>query len=158
MAAMTVALLYIASVFPTGQLGFVAVTSLFTIAVVIEAGLVYGILVYVCCAVLAFLIVPLKGAAILYALFFGYYAVIKSIAERMKTKALSWAFKEIVFLAALSVVWLVFRSVVFSPERAAMSTLPVYIAGLVVFTVYDIGLTRLIGYYMARISPKINRK
>ena len=158
MAALTVVFLYLASVFPTGQLGFVAVASLFTIAVVIEADVKYAVLVYICCAILAFLLIPLKGAALLYTLFFGYYPIVKSFAERLKSPLWSWVVKEAVFLAALTVVWFLFRSVVFSGKYLELNPLIVYIGGIVVFTLYDIGLSRLIGYYVYRLSPKLKRK
>ena len=72
MAALTVACLYLASAFPTGQVGIVAVASLFTIAAVIEAGIKHAALLYAVCAILSFLMIPLKGVAIIYTLFFGY--------------------------------------------------------------------------------------
>lgn len=158
MAALTVVFLYLASVFPTGQLGFVAVASLFTIAVVIEAGIKHAALVYISCAVLAFLLIPLKGAALLYTLFFGYYPIVKSFAERLKKPLWSWIVKEAVFVAALTVVWFLFRTLIFSGRYLELSPLIVYIGGVAVFTLYDIGLSRLIGYYIYKISPKIKRK
>jgi len=158
MAALTVVFLYLASVFPTGQLGFVAVASLFTIAVVIEAGIKYAALVYVSCAILAFLIIPLKGAALLYTLFFGYYPIVKSFAERLKKPLWAWIVKEAVFIAALTAVWFLFRTLIFSGRYLDLSPLVVYIGGIAVFTLYDIGLSRLIGYYIYKISPKIKRK
>ena len=158
MAALTVVFLYLASVFPTGQLGFVAVASLFTIAVVIEAGIKYAALVYVSCAILAFLIIPLKGAALLYTLFFGYYPIVKSFAERLKKPLWAWIVKEAVFIAALTAVWFLFRTLIFSGRYLELSPLIVYIGGIAVFTLYDIGLSRLIGYYIYKISPKIKRK
>ena len=158
MAALTVAFLYLASVFPTGQLGIIAVASLFTIAAVIEAGIKHAVLLFAVCAILAFLLIPLKGVALLYTLFFGYYPIVKSFAERMKKPLYSWILKEIVFLVALSVVWFLFRNLIFTGKVLEINPIIVYLVGIAVFTLYDIGLSKLIGYYIFRISPKIKRK
>lgn len=158
MAALTVAFLYLASVFPTGQVGIVAVASLFTIAAVIEAGIKHAVLLYAVCAILSFLLIPLKGVAIIYTLFFGYYPIVKSFAERMKKPLYSWILKEAVFLAALTVVWFLFRNLVFTGSILDISPLIIFPAGIVIFTLYDIGLTKLIAYYLYRLSPKLKRK
>ena len=158
MAALTVACLYLASVFPTGQVGIVAVASLFTIAAVIEAGIKHAALLYAVCAILSFLMIPLKGVAIIYTLFFGYYPIVKSFAERMKKPLYSWILKEAVFLAALFVVWFLFRNLIFTGRTLDISPLIIFPACIVVFTLYDIGVTRLIAYYLYRLSPKLKRK
>ncbi len=158
MAALTVAFLYLASVFPTGQIGIVAVASLFTIATVIEAGIKHAVLLFAACAILSFLLIPLKGVAIIYTLFLGYYPIVKSFAERMKKPLYSWILKEAVFLVALAVVWFLFRNLVFTGSALSVSPLIIFPAGLAVFTLYDIGLSKLIGYYIYRLSPKLKRK
>ena len=84
-SALSVAVLYIASFFPTGRLGMVAAAALFGIAAVIEATVKGGCAVYVVTALLGFLVVPEKSAPLLYALFFGYYPIIKSVAENRKS-------------------------------------------------------------------------
>lgn len=158
MAALTVAFLYLASVFPTGQIGIVAVASLFTIAVVIEADYKYAVLLFAVCAILSFLLIPLKGVAIIYTLFFGYYPVVKSFAERLKKPLYSWIVKEAVFLAALAVIWFLFRNLVFTGKALDISPFVIFPAGLIIFTLYDIGLSKLINYYLFRLSPKLKRK
>ena len=47
MTAMTVALMYLSSIMPTGRLGFLGLSSLMGIAAVIESGLSGGIMVYI---------------------------------------------------------------------------------------------------------------
>jgi len=158
MTALSIVFLWLASVFPTGQLGFVAVASLFSVAVVIEAGIASSVLVFICCAVLSLLLIPMKGAALLYLLFFGYYPIIKSFAERMHNRYISLLFKSLVFIAALCVLWFLFRSFVFTGAIAGLSPFLIIPAGYIVFLIYDFGLSKLIGYYIYRISPKFKRK
>ena len=82
MAAFAVVFVYISSVFPTGQLGFAAIASLFVAAAVIENGLISGLLVYVASSAVSLLIVPGKAQVLLYIFFFGYYHIVKSLSER----------------------------------------------------------------------------
>lgn len=158
LAALTVLFLYLASVFPTGQLAIIAVASLFTVAAVIEAGIRTAIIVFAGCSLLGFVIVPDKPLLLLYVLFFGYYPIIKSLFEKLKSRILEWALKLVVFNAALSVIWLFFRSLLFEAKYLGFNMILVYLAANVVFVIYDIGLSRLIGFYMDRISKHLGKK
>ena len=151
-AAGSVVLVFLASAMPTGQLGFTAIGSLFCAATVIEAGLAYGAAQFVVAAGLTLLLVPDKGVALLYALFFGYYPLVKSLAEQVKSQALGWIIKLAVLNAAFTALVLILgRGIV--PD--AMEKLPLavlYIAANAVFVLYDIGVTKLIALYMDSIS------
>ena len=69
LAAMSLALLYLASVLPTGQLGVAAVAGLFPMAAVISAGWKAGACCWLASGLLGLLIVPGKGIALLFLLF-----------------------------------------------------------------------------------------
>ena len=157
MSALSIVFLYIDSVFPTGQLGFVAIASLFGIAAVIESGLVSGLIVFVISGILGFLLVPVKSVMFLYVLFFGYYPILKSLIERLRKIVLEWVLKLLVFNAALSVIWLLFRELIFNAEILRFGTAVVYILGNVVFVIFDFGISKLIGFYIMKISKKIRR-
>jgi hypothetical protein len=155
--ALSVVMLYLANLLPTVQLGFAAAASLFAVAAVIETGLVSAIFVFIGSAVIGTLLLPDKTALLVYVLFFGYYPVIKSIAERIRSLVLSWALKLAVFEAAFSLIWFLFRSLVFSGRILDVNGVVVYLAGTLAFLAFDIGLTRLIGFYIGRISKNIKK-
>ena len=157
MTAMAVTFLFLANILPSGRLGIVAASSLFVTAAVIEAGIGAGVFVFVGSGILAAVILPDKTAVLLFALFFGYYPLIKSLSERLKKKFLTWALKVVLFNGALTIVWLVFRQLLFDADTVTMNTLIIYALGNLVFVLFDIGLTRLISLYIARISKNIEK-
>ncbi len=157
LTALTVVFLFLGNVFPAGRLAMIAVASLFVTAAVMEAGLGAAAFVFVGGAVLGALILPDKTSALLFALFFGYYPIVKSLAERIGRAVLTWAVKLAAFNVSLTVVWFVFRALLFQPDVLGWSPAVIYAAGNAAFVVYDIGLTRLIGLYISRISKNIKK-
>lgn len=157
LTALTVIFLSLTSILPTVRFGFAAVASLFAVAAVIESGIVSAIFVFIGSSVISAILLPDKTAVLIYVLFFGYYPVIKSLAERIRSLLLSWAVKLAVFEIAFTLVWFLFRSLVFDAKVLRTDVLLVYAAGTLAFLVFDIGLTRLIGFYILRISKNIRK-
>jgi len=155
-AALTVVSLYIASIWPTGQLGLVAVASLFVAATVIEIGIGSGLSVFVLCSIVGMLILPNRTAPLFFIAFFGFYPIIKSLIERLRGTALQWVLKLAVFNASLTVMWFLMRSLIIGAIANIDGMLLIFIAGNVAFIVYDYGFTKLIWFYINRIS-KFNR-
>ena len=155
-SALTVIILYVASIWPTGQLGLVAVASLFTAAAVIETGLISGVYVYIVCSVLGLLIIPDRVAVFLYILFLGYYPVVKSIIERNKRTVVQWVLKLLVFNSALFVIWFfVMRAALgFAGGLSPGYVTLLFLGGNVAFVVFDFGFTKLIWFYITRISRR----
>jgi hypothetical protein len=149
--------LYLASILPTVRLGFTAAASLFAVAAVIEAGIVSAFFVFIGSSIIGALLLPDKTAVIIYVLFFGYYPVIKSLAEKSRSMLLNWALKLAVFEAAFTLTWFLFRSLIFNVKVLWMPVIVVYLIGTSAFLVFDIGLTRLIGFYIIRISKNTRR-
>ena len=157
LTALSVSFMYVGNILPTGRLGIIAVSSLFVTAAVIEAGLGAGLFVYAGSGLLAALILPDKTSALLFGLFFGYYPLIKSLAERIGKVVLIWAVKLVVFNAAFSVVWFLFKRILFETDSFTVSTLVAFALGNLVFVVYDLGLTKLISFYIVRISKYLKK-
>jgi hypothetical protein len=155
LTALIVVFIYIASVLPTGRWGLVAVSSLFAVAAVIEMGIGSAVFVFIASGVLSALLVPVKTEALIYVLFFGYYPIIKSLSERLKPFALCWGVKLLVFNAALTAVWFLFRALLVPESYLSLAAPLIYLAGNAVFVLFDIGLTQLIVLYVNRISKNI---
>lgn len=158
LTAFSIVLLYIASVIPSGQFAVVAIASLFVIAAVIESGLRAGLFVFVGSAVLGFLILPNKSIVLLYVIFFGYYPIIKSLIERRKHLMFEWILKIIVFNISLTLSWFAFSNILFDSSILGDRTYLIYILGNLAFVLFDIGVTKLIGLYLERISRQIKQK
>lgn len=159
LAALSLALLYVGSLLPSGQLALTAAAGLWPAAAVISVGLGGGFGVWAVTALLGLLVVPNKMSALLYAGFFGLYPMVKSGLERLRNKVFSWALKFLFFDLVLCVFVFGFGTA-FMPLLPAMArkhTALALLAGNVVFTLYDLGFSQVIGFYLARIEPAIRR-
>ena len=155
--ALSLVFVYLASVFPTGQVGIVALASLFGIAAVVETGLVGGVFVFAATSFLGFVLIPNKTVMVLYAVFLGYYPILKSLAERVKSRAIEWVIKLVSVNIAMTVIVFVFSELVFHAEFLNQHTVLLYLAVNVVFVIYDFGVSKLIEFYINRISKQIKR-
>jgi len=147
-----VAILYMGTFVPTMSLTVAAIAALFTAVCVIEGGFKYGALCFAATAILGLLIVPNWALALLYLTFFGGYPLIKSIAERQRSQTLGWGIKLIVFFAVLTLYMTLLQDLMLGAILAAdWAFYIVYGVGVIAFIVYDIGMSKLIGFYLARI-------
>lgn len=157
MTALSIVFLYIANIIPTSRLGFVAVSSLFVVAAVIETGIISAIFVFVGSSILGAVLLPDKTIVLIYVLFFGYYPVVKSFSEKFRSVILKWMVKLAVFEVSFSVIWFVFKSLIFEASYLNTNIILVYLAANVAFIIFDIGITKLIGFYIVRISKNLRK-
>ncbi|HHU23155.1 MAG TPA: hypothetical protein GXZ52_07070 [Clostridiales bacterium] len=159
LAALGCALLYISAVIPSGRIALVAVSGLLTAAALIHCGIFHSIAVFATTAVLSAAIIPLKSCAVLYAVFLGYYPIAKSLFERLKSRVLEWVCKLALFNGALTCLWILGRSVFLPGEVPGFFEkyiILAYILMNLVFIVYDLGISKLISFYIIRISKHID--
>ena len=152
--ALCVVSLYIASVWPTGQLGIAAFASLFVAAAVIETGIGYGVSVFVVSSALCMLLIPNKIPPLLYVVFFGYYPVLKNIFERLGRVVLQWLFKLIVFNAALTLSLFLMKELFIGFTSLRFGFVVLYIAGNAVFAIFDYGYSKVVLFYKDRIYKR----
>ena len=157
LSALTVVVLYIASLWPTGRESIVALASIFTAAAVIEMGKRQGIYVYVVASVLGMLILPNRAPMFSYMFFFGYYPVVKSLIEqRVHVTAVQWILKICICNAAVLAIWFFVREIMFGDEPPL--GLPLLLAATsVLVIVFDYGFTKVIWLYINRISKYIKK-
>lgn len=154
--ALAAAFLYLASVFPTGQLGFLGLGSLCGVAAVVEYGLAGGLFVWAGTSALGLLVVPAKALVGLYAVFFGAYPVVKSLAEK-RGRLMEWTVKVVFFNAALTAALFALRMTFFDVTNIKYGVAVLYAAGNAIFVIFDIAVSRAIGTYMAKIHPRIRK-
>ena len=157
-SALATITLYIASVWPTGRIGIVALASVFSAAAVVEAGLASGIYVFVISSALGLLLIPDRSAVLLYICFFGYYPVVKCLVERIRNISLQWVLKLLIFNIAMIVVWFLLRALLFSFDTGEPATVVVFLGGNVIFAAFDYGFSKLIWFYKERISKNIRKR
>lgn len=157
LGALAVVLVYLACVAPTGQWGIVAAAGLLPAAAVISVSLKAGFLCWAGASVLALLLAPDKFCALLFAVLFGLYPMVKSLTERPRKKPLEYAGKLAFFNAAFTALFLTMSAAVLGSLPGALggSVWVLYLAANVVFLLYDFGFSRLIGFYIARIQRAV---
>ena len=156
LSAASLVFLYLASIAPTGRLGLTALAGLFPVGAVLAAGRSTGYLCWAATSALALIMVPDKGMALLYLIFLGLYPVVKSRIESLKNIPLEWVCKMSFFLVALTIAWFGVRTLFFPtiPTWIAERSWLVYPLGMVVFVVYDMGLSTLINRLLRRKNSR----
>lgn len=158
LTALSLAILYAAVLAPTGRVGLAALAGLLPAAAVISGGVGAGGLCYAGTSILSVVLLPDKGISLLYILFFGVYPLVKYALERLRKRGLELLLK-LAFFNLILTIFFAFLRVVF------LSVLPVgkwgiwliYLAGNVVFLLYDYGFTKLISFYTIRIDQPIRK-
>ena len=145
-----------ACVTPSGQAGVTAAAGLFPVGAVLSAGRGAGLLCWGAASILGLLLLPDKGVALMYLVFFGLYPVVKSRLEQLKSRPAEWAGKLVFFNAALSLLWFAFQGLLLPnlPEWLTGQVWMLYGAGNLIFILYDVALSRLIGGLSARLRFK----
>ena len=153
LAAGSLAVLWLACMVPSGQLGVTAAAGLFPVGAVLAAGRSAGLLCWAAASVLGLLLLPDKGVALMYLLFLGLYPVIKSRLEQLKSWIVEWAGKILCFNAAMTMLYAAFRTLFLPalPEWMGEQVWILYGAGNIIFILYDIALSRLIGGLTGRL-------
>jgi len=160
LGALSLVMLYIACLMPTGLWGWTAVAGLGPLAVVASRNVKSGFLCWGGVSILALLLLPDKFCAVLFLVLFGLYPMVKAVTERRKRLVLQYGVKFVFFNAALSLLLLFGKALVLGslPDFITQQSLwLLYLLGNVIFLVYEIGLTRLIRFYLVRVDRAVRR-
>ncbi len=158
LGALAVVLVYLACLAPTGSWGIVAAAGLLPAAAVVSVGLKAGFLCWAGVSILALLLAPDKFCALLFALLFGLFPMVKSLAEGLRKKPVEYLIKLAFFNAAFTVLYLTMTAAMLGslPEALGSSVWVLYLAANVVFLAYDYGFGRLIAVYIARVRRAVH--
>ncbi len=153
--ALALVCLYFANMAPTGRWGLTALAGLMPAAAVISAGMSSGVLCWLGVTVLAFFVIPDKLVVLLFGVLFGLYPVVKCKIESLRCVALEYLLKLVFFNVSFTAVFCTMKAAVLDslPVELAVVWL-LYLAGNVVFLVYDYGFTKLISLYLSRVYRK----
>ncbi len=152
LAALSLLLLYLATLMPSGRIGMVAVAGLVPAVGVVSGGLATGFLSYGTTGILGFLLLPDKGCALLYVIFFGLYPMVKSLIEGLRKLAAEYVIKLVFFNAILTALLFGFSEFLLPMlPKLLHQALPVFLVGNVVFLIYDYGFSKIITFYASRI-------
>lgn len=161
-AALSVALLFMLSVIPFLTYALPAMAGALIILIVIELNKKWAVGVYFAVSLLALLLVPDKEAAVMYAAFFGYYPIFKSVIESKLNKLLSVITKTALFCVSMSLSYYLmikFMCVEFDGvEALGRFAVPIIFSiGIVAFGLYDYTLSAIITVYLKKWRTHFRR-
>ena len=150
--ALSVVLLYLASVLPSAKIAVCAVASAVVCLMMVKSGLRGSLSVYFAVSLVSLVMLPDKTVAAAYLLLFGIYPVIKSFIERRNHLVAEWILKIIMFCIYFAIVYFG-ASLVFSQlADTEYSAWVLFIGVVAVLTVYDVALSLLITELGRRFS------
>ena len=158
-------LLMLLTIIPIATYTMPALAGMVLSVVVIENGSSTAAMVYAAVSFLSLFICPDKEAAVLFVGFFGYYPILKGKLEKIRSRALEYAAKFLVFNIAVIASYLVIiylfglQGVLEDVGPLGQySVLALLALGNVVFWIYDVALSRIITAYREVLRKKIFRR
>lgn len=161
LTALGVVLLALGSLLEVLDLSSAVLASVLCVYAVIELRGPYPWMIFAATALLALLLLPQKTPAIFYALFAGFYPILKEKLEKLPTLP-SMLLKVLTFHISLGLIVLFFY--LFLPaqleETLALKWMLVatYALALGTFFVYDYAMSKLITLYLTRLRGRFRIK
>ena len=161
-AALSLALMLLCSVIPFGTFAFPTFAGILLILIVFNLGYGYAAAVYFVTAVLSFLLVTDKEAALYYTAFLGFYPIIKGLIERIPSKVLQYIVKYALFNVCIVAAFYIGLFLLSVPKES-FTLFGVYlpwlfwIIGNVFFLIYDLCVTRLVTIYLLKWHYRFNK-
>ncbi len=155
MAALSVVILYIASMLPTLRLAVCAVASAVICIVMIKQGTKSALGVYAAASAVSLIIAPDKAVALGYLIFLGNYPVVKAFIERLNNLKIEWLIKLVLFCIYAAAAFAIMK--IFFPGAVAFpySEWIIFAAAVAAAAVYDVALSMFITELNRRFSKFI---
>lgn len=161
LCALGVILLMLGSFIEVIDLSVSVIASLLCVYAVIEIGGIYPWLIWIVTSVISLLFLPLKTPALFYALFSGFYPILKEKLEKKFRPTIAIPLKLAVFHISLLLMYGVLRF--FLPAQLEgivwdWFLLVLYVAAIAVFLIYDYALTKVISLYLFKFRKYFQLK
>ncbi len=161
-SSLSLLLMFLTGVFPFAEYALPAFSGIVLITLVIELNKKTAYIAYVAVGILSMLIAPIKESAVLFVFFLGYYPILKSSIEHIKSRVIEWIVKIAMFNFAMVTAYFTMMYVLGMGEILAelnsdfqYGIIAFWLLGNVAFVVYDMALSRMIVMYCERIRPKL---
>lgn len=161
-AALSLVLMFLTSVIPFGTYAFPCFAGILLILLVFNLGYRWAVAVYFVTAVLSFLLLTDKEAALYYTAFLGFYPTLKGVIERIPSKAIQYAVKFIIFNVCIIAAFYIGITLLSVPKES-FTLFGVYlpwvflILGNGFFIIYDLCVTRLVTLYLVKWHNRLNK-
>ena len=161
-AALSLVFMLLTSIIPFGTYAFPAFAGILLVLLVFNLGYAYAFAVYFVTAALSFLLVTDKEAALYYALFLGFYPILKGVIERIPSKPVQYIVKLALFNVCMIAAFYIGITLLSIPKES-FNLFGVYlpwvflILGNIVFIIYDLCITRLVTLYLLKWHDRLNK-
>lgn len=163
--ALAVLAMLVTAIVPVLDFAMPAIAGSLMAIIVIEINKRWATVTYVAVSLVALLIVPSREVSLLFAMFFGFYPILKAVFEGLKSQTLAWGLKIGTFNVAVVVyyyatVYLISSAELMSEagEIGKYGLLALLVFANVVFVIYDVALTRVISMYINWFRKKYLRR
>ncbi len=155
-ASVGVVLLYLGSVVPGGKLAFLFLSTLGVVFIRLCCPWQWSLGCYAVTAACAAFLLPTKALAVFYAVFFGYYPLLKMLTERISSLGVRLLLRLGLFNAVFFGLWFLARALFSQAIGSAMAPVwLLWIAANIGFLIYDYALGQMILYYLRNIAGRI---
>lgn len=152
LSALNVLVMFIGSIYQTLDLTTAAAASLTVVFAMVELGTSYAVSIYVVSSILAVMFLPNRSPAIIFAIFAGFYPILKAYLQRIRSKWLAFVAKLAVFNLFFTAIIAAGKYLFMLPDDFYSFSWVIYILGNVTFVLYDFALDRLILLYIVKIK------
>ena len=163
LTATAVLVMLLGSVIPLATFVAPCLAALCVLYFCIEFGNKTAIVVYAAISLTAALLAPDKELAFVFVFVTGYYPIVKTACEKLKSKLAAFAIKLAVFNAAILLMYfLLIRVIIYAPVKSEFEQYgPAMLIGLIVvanltFLIYDVALARLARLYDRKLRAKLS--
>lgn len=161
-AALSVVLMFTTGIIPVLTYAIPLACGVLLVVLVIEIGSKFAFSVYAAVALLSIFLVADKESAVMYAMFFGYYPIVKAFFEKHFKGTVCWIFKFLLFNAAVIAAYFLTTRILGIPfeEMGSLGKYTPFVllaAGNFIFLLYDNLLTNLITLYLRRWQKYLRR-
>lgn len=153
--AITVVFLFIGSLFQTLDLSAAAMGSIVILITVIELGKGWAFGVYAAVSILSLLLLPYKTAAAVFAVFSGFYPIVKVFLNKIKPLWLSYSVRIVCFNICLTALIFISTRILKINEDFLGFGAIIYALANITFVIFDFALERISVTYVSRIKPRI---
>lgn len=139
------------------DLSVAVLASLLCAYAVIEIGGFYPVVIWLVTSLLSLLLLPVKSPAIIYAMFAGFYPIVKAKLEGKLPRPICMLCKLLVFHVCLGGIVLIcslFLPQMLENDGPKWFPAVLYVLCLLCFLLYDLALTRIISFYVHRLHQK----
>ena len=155
LCALAVLILYLGAMIEVLDLSMSAIASLLIVLIVIEMGHSYAWMTYIAVSILSVVLLPQKLAAIFFAVFMGFYPIVKSYIERIRSVVVCWGLKLCVANAALFGAYFIIKYFIPEEMDTELMMWTLYVMALAAFVLYDIAISKLITAYFYKFRDRL---